>query len=201
MRNKLSLCLVLIGLAMIAYSVYDYLPQFWIGDYSKSSVEKELKTKKHIKQKTTFIADYRVRPKTDEEFGKLIISVPDFQAVLPIVEGTDPDQLEKGVGHFSGSVLPGENDNSVLSGHRDTVFRSAWKLKQGHQLIVKTSAGIFTYRINKKPWIVDDDDRTVIVSHHGKQILTLTTCYPFNWIGSAPQRYVIQAELIKSEKI
>jgi sortase A len=136
---------------------------------------------------------YPIRPKTGENVGELII--PKLNAILPIMEGTDPDELEKGVGHYAQSVLPGEKDNAVLSGHRDTVFRNVGKLEIGDQLVTKTSAGVFTYKIVKM-WVVDDDDRTVIVSHKGKQILTLTTCYPFNFIGPAPQRYIIQSVLM-----
>jgi sortase A len=192
MRNKLSILLIVIGLGLITYTIYDYLPQFLIGSYNREAVKEALEEKKESKNPVQKGPLYPTRPKTGEEFGKLII--PKLHAVLPVIEGTDPDELKKGAGHYSGSVLPGEDDNSVISGHRDTVFRSVGQLKKGDTLIVTTSAGKFTYYI-KRTWIVDDDDRTVIVSHKGKKILTLTTCYPFDWIGYAPQRYIIQAEL------
>ncbi len=88
--------------------------------------------------------------------------IPKLKTKLPIFHGTNEDELEKGVGHFAGSVLPGENDNSVLSGHRDTVFRKLGQVGEGDLLIVTTSAGEFTYKVNKVR-IVDKDDRTVIV--------------------------------------
>ena len=107
------------------------------------------------------------------------------------------DDLKKGIGHFIQSVLPGEEDNCVLSGHRDTVFTKLGKLKIGDQLIVQTSAGTFTYEI-KLIRIVDKDDKTVIVpTDHA--VLTLTTCYPFLFIGSAPNRYILSADLIISK--
>lgn len=190
MRNKFSILLIVIGLGLITYTIYDYLPQFLIGSYNKEAVKEALEEKKESEANKGPL--YPTRPKTGEELGKLII--PKLNAVLPVIEGTDPEELKKGAGHYSGSVLPGENDNSVISGHRDTVFRSVGQLKKGDALIVTTSAGKFTYLI-KRTWIVDEDDRTVIVSHKGKKILTLTTCYPFDWIGYAPQRYIIQAEL------
>ncbi|WP_349772340.1 class D sortase [Lederbergia citrisecunda] len=136
---------------------------------------------------------YPIRPEKGEEFGTLII--PKIDATLPIFQGADEDELEKGVGHFTGSVLPGEKDNSVLSGHRDTVFRKLGKVGKGDLLIVTTSAGEFTYEV-RKVRIVDADDRTVIVPKP-RATLTVTTCYPFYYIGDAPQRYVLIAELIK----
>jgi len=139
---------------------------------------------------------YPVRPAIGDNIGSLFI--PALKQTLPIIHGADEDELKKGVGHFAQSVLPGENNNSVLSGHRDTVFRELGKLKIGDQLITKTSAGTFIYVINKTR-IVHKDDKTVIVpTDHA--VLTVTTCYPFRYIGDAPDRYIITADLVKSEK-
>lgn len=194
MRN-ISLLFVIVGVALMAYTAFEYLPQLMVGQSGKQAVQASLEqTPKTVStgSDSQHIAKYVTRPKKSEVVGELII--PKLEAVLPIIEGTDPEQLEKGVGHYAKSVLPGENDNSVLSGHRDTVFRKVGSLKKGDKLITKTSAGMFTYEI-LKTWVVDDDDRTVIVSHKGNQILTLTTCYPFDFVGSAPQRYIIQAKI------
>lgn len=139
---------------------------------------------------------YKVYPKTGETFGELVI--PKISANLPIVEGTDEDELEKGVGHYAQSVLPGMKDNSVLSGHRDTVFRKLGQVGKGDELIVKTTAGVFTYKVFGVR-IVDADDRTVIVPK-SRPVLTVTTCYPFNYIGDAPNRYILSANLIKMER-
>ncbi|TVX81918.1 class D sortase [Peribacillus simplex] len=138
---------------------------------------------------------YEERPEKGDLMGELYI--PKIEATLPIYHGTDEDELEKGVGHYAGSVLPGEKDNSVLSGHRDTIFRDLGKVGEGDLLIAKTEAGSFTYKV-RKVRIVDADDRTVIVPKP-KATLTVTTCYPFPYIGSAPERYVLVADLLKSE--
>lgn len=194
MKNT-PLLLMVVGVSLMCYSLFTYVPQMFLGSsVNKSDINKVMAEAKNQTNMDKRIL-YPTRPKAGEKIGNLII--PKLNASLPIIEGTDPDELEKGVGHFAQSVLPGEKDNSVLSGHRDTVFRNVGKLKVGDQLLTKTNAGVFTYKIVKM-WIVDDEDRTVIVSHKGKQILTLTTCYPFNWIGSAPQRYIIQSELVKT---
>lgn len=131
---------------------------------------------------------------TGEKIGDLVI--PKINARLPIYHGTDEDELQKGVGHFAGSVLPGEDDNSVLSGHRDTVFRKLGRVGKGDQLIVEASYGTFTYKV-KKVRIVDADDRTVIVPKP-RATLTVSTCYPFDFIGSAPERYILVADLMKT---
>ncbi|MED3667734.1 MULTISPECIES: class D sortase [Geobacillus] len=135
---------------------------------------------------------YPKQPKIGEQIGELII--PKLNMSLAIYHGTNENELEKGVGHYAGSVLPGEADNCVLSGHRDTVFRRLGEVGQGDLLIVRTSAGTFTYKV-RKVRIVDADDRTVIVPKP-KATLTVSTCYPFRYVGPAPQRYVLVANLI-----
>lgn len=153
---------------------------------TKASTTKEVPATKEL---------YTNRPKVGDNIGDLYI--PKLKAELPIFHGTNEDELEKGVGHFADSVLPGEKDNSVLSGHRDTVFRKLGEVKKGDLLVVTTAAGEFTYKV-KQVRIVDKDDRTVIVPKP-RPTLTVSTCYPFNFAGAAPERYVLVAFLINSK--
>lgn len=135
---------------------------------------------------------YPSYPEEGDDIGNL--SIPVLKQKLNIKQGTGADELRKGVGHFIQSVLPGESNNCVLSGHRDTVFEELDKLKIGDQLIVKTSAGTYTYEI-KNIRIVDKDDKTIILpSDHA--VLTLSTCYPFYVVDNAPNRYVLTADLV-----
>ena len=133
-------------------------------------------------------------PDQGELMGEL--EIPSLEATLPVYHGTDDNELDQGVGHFAQSVLPGDPDNSVLSGHRDTVFRKLGEVGEGDTLIVRTRIGEYTYKIFRER-IVDEDDRTVIVSTDDAQ-LTLTTCYPFDFVGEAPDRYVLEAELVNT---
>ena len=84
--------------------------------------------------------------------------------------------------------------HTVLSGHRDTVFAGLEKLKTGDKLIVNFEEQSYTYIIEKS-WVTDKDDRTVIVEKD-EPTLTLTTCYPFTYIGNAPDRYILQGKLL-----
>lgn len=92
------------------------------------------------------------------------------------------------------TTTPSGNGHTVLSGHRDTVFTELGQLKENDQLIVEYENKTYTYSINKH-WITDAEDRTVIVETN-EPTLTLTTCYPFNYIGDAPDRYIIEASLV-----
>lgn len=134
------------------------------------------------------------RPDLGDKVGTL--TIPKLKQTFPIIEGTEAKQLKKGVGHFVQSAMPGEADNCVLSGHRDTVFRGLGKLGIGDRLIVRTAVGEFTYKI-RRTRIVHKDDKTVIVPT-AQAVLTVTTCYPFNYVGSAPDRYILIADLVQN---
>lgn len=137
---------------------------------------------------------YSSRPETGDVFGKIVI--PSIGLTAPIIEGTTEDELSKGVGHYIGSVLPGEWDNSVLAAHRDSVFKDLDQVKIGDKVIIETTVGTFTYKITEQK-IVDEDDRTIIVPYDDP-VLTLVTCYPFDFVGPAPERYILFGELIEN---
>jgi sortase A len=147
------------------------------------------------KSTTEPTVNYSPYPKLGDVIGT--ISLPSLKEKLPIIEGTDDAELKRGVGHFIGSVLPGVSDNSVLAGHRDSVFSNLGKLVLGDPIVVRTITGEFTYTVIKFR-IVMATDRTVIVPTP-TAILTLSTCYPFRYFGNAPKRYIVSAELTRSE--
>lgn len=125
-----------------------------------------------------------------------VLELPTIKGELPIIEGTDEDELERGVGHYSSTVLPGQEDQILLSGHRDTVFRRLGDVQIGDLVHVVMPYGEYTYEI-KKSYIVDANDTTVIRSTAPDEVLTISTCYPFSFIGDAPQRYILEADLVK----
>ncbi len=138
------------------------------------------------------------RPRSNEKIGTLII--PKIDAKITVWEGTGDQQLSRGVGHHESSVLPGEGDNSVLAGHRETAFIRAEELEPGDRFIIKTEVGTFTYRL-RDTWITDDQDPNVI-SSIDKPVLRAYTCWPLNalYSGYAPKRYVMEATLVDVEE-
>ncbi len=122
-----------------------------------------------------------------------ILQIPIIQKELPIVEGTDEDALKQGVGHYTGTVYPGQKQQILLSGHRDTVFTGLDKLQNGDPIIVEMQHGTFTYAVVDTE-IVDENDTTVMSSTVQEEMLILSTCYPFRYIGNAPQRYIVYAK-------
>jgi len=137
----------------------------------------------------------KFKPEESDVLG--VLEIPKIKAELPIIEGTDEEMLDRGVGHYSASALPLDGEQILLSGHRDTVFRNFAKLELGDRFIVKLPYGTFEYEISSTE-IVDKDDTSVIRSM-GKEVLVVTTCYPFRYVGPAPQRYVVYADPVSSQ--
>ncbi|MGG6309511.1 class D sortase [Paenibacillus macerans] len=121
------------------------------------------------------------------------IAFPTLDQRYAIAEGTTSGPLKLGAGHYSGSPLPGENGNSVLAGHRDTVFRSLGQLKAGDTIEIETVSGHFAYEVTERQ-IVDEHDADAVQSST-EPLLTLITCYPFTYVGPAPERLLITAKL------
>ena len=137
------------------------------------------------------------KPKVGDVIGSL--SIPRIKSFVAIIEGTGSKELKRGVGHYVGSVVPRVSDNAVLAGHRDSVFRRLGEVKLGDLITVKNDYGTFVYEVHKIR-IVNANNRTVIVPSKDA-VLTLSTCYPFRYFGSAPKRYIVQAGLVIGEPI
>jgi sortase A len=184
--NYITILLVLAGVFFIMIGSL----QFTDTVISQKSSLKEAYEIIHNPEKQKIADTLTEQPAMGDVVGLLIF--PSISKELPIIEGTDEDDLEKGVGHFKGSSYPNEKGQIVLSGHRDTVFRRMGELKLEDILIIELSYGTFFYKIESTE-IVDADDRGIITLQKKEEILTLTTCYPFSFVGNAPHRYIITA--------
>lgn len=190
--RKFSIFLIVIGLSIIGYAVYQLVLTNIMQQESLAEAQHLINTN----HEDAFDEYKNFSPSTGDTIG--ILHIPKIDSELPIIEGTDEDELEKGVGHYKSTAFPSENDQILLSGHRDTVFRRMGELEIGDILTVKVPYGEFLYEIVETK-IVSADDRTVIRSTAPDEILTVSTCYPFNFVGSAPDRYIINAIPVDNE--
>ncbi|KSU60468.1 hypothetical protein AS034_16640 [[Bacillus] enclensis] len=124
-----------------------------------------------------------------------ILKIPKLKKELPIIEGTEEEELEKGVGHYSDTKLPGERDRIFLAGHRDTVFKSMGEIENGDILSIKMASGIHEYEVFES-FVIKEDDLSVLQPTSPDEILTLSTCYPFEYLSSTEDRYIINARRI-----
>ncbi|WP_066192241.1 MULTISPECIES: class D sortase [Gracilibacillus] len=190
--KKLAFLLMLVGVVLLSVGGYQY---FKIQAAEKQAMTEaqsliERSSKQDEAERTT---PEEFEPDMNETVG--ILEIPTLEAELPIVEGTDPDDLDKGVGHYLGSAYPEQNDQIVLSGHRDTVFRSLGDVEVGDTFIVHLEYGSFEYEMVDSK-IVDAEDTSIIKSTAPDEELVITTCYPFSFVGNAPDRYIIYAKPI-----
>lgn len=187
-----SLLLIAAGLLFTGYGVWKIVQTNVKTNQSLADAQAAIRSADEKKMPSPS-PEKRYKPEIGNAVG--ILKIDRLDAELPIVEGTEPDDLEKGVGHYKGSYYPNENGQIVLSGHRDTVFRKAGDLEIGDSLTILLPYGDFEYRI-KSTKIVDADDMSVITLQNEKEELILTTCYPFSFVGNAPERYIIYAEKV-----
>ncbi|WP_174727108.1 class D sortase [Mesobacillus harenae] len=202
MRKKLGFLIFLIGTSVVAWNGYTWWDQGQSVTHQAQEIkqahpswneQQPLKTVQSVSSETHAVNEHA----TGEAVGSL--DIPKLGKGYPVFWGSDEDTLTKGVGMYDSqwTVTPNQNGHVVLSGHRDTVFRNLDTLEPGDHLYVTYNNISYDYQI-RETWITDQHDRSVIVSKM-KPTLTLTTCYPFNYIGSAPDRYIIQADLVAAD--
>jgi sortase A len=125
------------------------------------------------------------------------MNAPSVHLAATVLEGSDDGTLERAAGHIEDTPFPGDPGNVGIAGHRDTTFRAVRNLKVGDPLTLTTADRIFNYKISSM-MIVDPED-VYVLDPTDHPVLTLVTCYPFTFIGHAPKRYVIRADLLKEE--
>ena len=121
------------------------------------------------------------------------IEIPRLGVSAVVKAGSDARTLRLAVGHIPGTALPGDDGNVGLAAHRDTFFRRLRDIEPDDEIVLTTPDGTFTYRVAGTK-VVDPEDVWVLQPTE-QPALTLVTCYPFTYVGSAPQRFIVRAPL------
>jgi sortase A len=119
------------------------------------------------------------------------LEIPSLAMKVAIVEGDSEKILRRAVGHLPSSAMPGDMGNVALAGHRDTFFRPLRKIGPGDAITLKTYDGDFEYRVESVE--VVGPSNIEVLRPTGSRTLTLITCFPFNYVGSAPNRFIVRA--------
>jgi len=128
-------------------------------------------------------------PTDGASIGEIQISRLGLRAI--VVQGESAPVLRRGVGHLSDTALPGEVGNVVLAGHRDTFFRPLSGVRAGDSITLKTRDGEFEYLVESTSVVAPSAIQ--VLEPTGGRTLTLITCYPFSYIGAAPNRFIVHA--------
>jgi sortase A len=132
-------------------------------------------------------------PEADLEEGALIgrIEIPRVGVSAIVLHGVGNKTLRRGVGHIPGTPLPGQGGNFGLAGHRDSFFRALKDIRQDDTIELTTLDGTFEYKVEWTKIVTPED--TYVLEDEGTPALTLVTCYPFYYVGSAPKRFIVRA--------
>ena len=126
------------------------------------------------------------------------LDAPTVQLSATVLEGTADATLLRAAGHIEETAMPGDAGNFGIAGHRDTTFRPVRLLHAGDPLVVTTSEGVYQYRVTGTRIVNPEDVYVLDPTPH--PTLTLVTCYPFEFIGHAPKRFILHADLVGVEK-
>jgi sortase A len=128
--------------------------------------------------------------------GELVgrIEIPRLGLSVIVAEGTDEATLRRAAGHIEGTALPGKSGNVGIAGHRDTLFRPLQNIRRDDVITLTTLAGLYRYRVVSTKVVSPYD--VAVLNPDGHQILTLVTCYPFYFVGPAPDRFIVRAKRI-----
>ena len=122
------------------------------------------------------------------------IEIPRLGLSVVLVEGVRRRDLRVAVGHIPGTALPNEVGNLGVAGHRDTFFRDLRRIRRDDLVIVRTSVGSTAYSVESTS-VVKTNSIDVLAAS-AQPVLTLVTCYPFNYVGSAPERFIVRARRV-----
>jgi sortase A len=125
------------------------------------------------------------------------LEAPSVKLSTVVLEGSDDGTLSRGSGHIEDTPMPGQPGNVGIAGHRDTTFRALRNIHVGDPLDYKTADRLYRYRISKT-MIVGPED-VYVLDPTAEPALTLVTCYPFEFIGHAPRRFIVRADLMSEE--
>jgi sortase A len=133
------------------------------------------------------------RPPQPRVEGDLVgrLQIPRLRVSSVVLEGVSDATLRVASGHIPGTPLPGEGGNAGIAAHRDGPFRDLGGVEPGDRVIMTTSAGARAYRVEFTAIVEPDDTR--LLASAGADALTLVTCYPFQYAGPAPRRFLVRA--------
>jgi LPXTG-site transpeptidase (sortase) family protein len=207
-RRSLSAALAVIAILGIGMAAYPWAGQRYPSFY-RTPVEKLIEW-------SNFLSDLqtnRLQDKLEKRFlacgnqfcrgeGDPLtrIEIPKLGVNTIVVEGTSASALKAGAGHYRSTPLPGQRGNVAIAGHRTTYgrpFNGVESLNKGDTVILTTPVGRYTYRIGGAPWITHPLDWSVVAKSND-YLLTLTTCHPK---GSARQRIIVRAKMVRSEPV
>jgi sortase A len=134
------------------------------------------------------------RPLEGAVLGRVQIDRLGLSAIVR--EGVDEKTLSRAIGHLPYTAMPGQTGNFAIAAHRDTLFRALKDIRRGDRVSFQSDHGSYTYEVVSTK-IVRPSDLSVVQPQGTDKLLTMITCYPFYYVGSAPKRFIVKAKLVE----
>lgn len=181
--------LLIAGILAVVVSVGSFVSMKW-WEYSQNRT---------FEQRRAAVSQSEAPPRAEVRNvpnGAIVgrLSIPRLHVRAMIRQGVTSPILSVALGHIPGTALPGQPGNIGIAGHRDTLFRALRNIAANDEITFETPQATYTYRV-KSTQIVNPEDVAVLNPGPAPE-LTLVTCYPFEYIGAAPQRFIVKATLV-----
>jgi LPXTG-site transpeptidase (sortase) family protein len=167
-------------------SVQDYLGSF-IGLEPKAAYRRPPEV-------TPDITRREPPPLAPNQDWRARIQIPRVRVEAVVHHGVDKRTLGRAVGHIPGTAVPGQPGNVGFAAHRDTFFRGLRNIRKNDLIIVETRDGVFHYEVDSMRIVTPN--RVDVLDATAEPTLTLVTCYPFNYVGKAPKRFIVHARQV-----
>lgn len=154
--------------------------------------QQELESVRPTVASAVSISNLPVAPALGGALGRIEIARIGLAAM--VMEGTDGRTLRRAAGHIRGTPLPGQRGNVAIAGHRDTFFRPLRYAQLDDEITLTTLVGSYHYLVDSTEVVLPED--TQVLDNSGDATLTLVTCYPFYFVGPAPERFIVRAHRI-----
>jgi len=188
--RHLERALMIVGVVALGYCGWAWAESFLYQSFENRELEKILASAPSPEAaRAVGVTNRVIAP--GSTIGR--IEIPRLGVTAIVRSGSDARTLQLAVGHIPGTAFPGEAGNVGLAGHRDTFFRKLRDIRTDDVIEVVTAEGRFTYRVQRTDIVQPSD--VWVLDPTKEPSLTLVTCYPFSYVGAAPERFVVRAAL------
>jgi LPXTG-site transpeptidase (sortase) family protein len=190
--NTLRRVLMALGIAAVAYAggalAYGDVAQ----RYASWKFVQDTRATAAVEH-TAAAVDSRADVHEGDRVGRL--EIPRLGLSVVVFQGIEESALVAGAGHVPGTPPPGGDGNVVIAAHRDTYFRKLSGILAGDRIRVVTLRRTYEYVVESSETV--DPEDTQVMESRDRNELTLITCYPFYFVGSAPKRFIVHAPAVE----
>lgn len=198
----IGIILIIAGLGTISYPFFEiYLDKHDISkninEWDKQKQDTKVNSDKNVKddKKNNNVSKNKYPSVTvdgKDIIGKVIVKKTGEQ--IPILMGATEENLRGGATLYDNGIYPGENGTAIILGHRETTFGFLENIKVGDEVDIESLNNTYKFKV-KRTYITTPDDESILAQKNNPS-LTLVTCYPFNYLGHAPERFIVKLDLI-----